>query len=80
MSAYDEHLSKVFVVCIVAREDLVREMIDFLLSSRGEVSNGSSFAVTSDTYELGKRKLWLSRVSYETLFKLGYVSKMEFSH
>lgn len=53
----------------------VKALVTILILPRQGVPNGSSFAVTSDAPR-GKRRLWLSEASFQTLIGIGAVPDM----
>lgn len=65
-SIYDMKLPEMFPYQMVIPEYNVDDIVKILNTARRGAPNGSSFAVTSDT-KAGARKIWLSKVSYDTL-------------
>lgn len=69
MSIYKSELPEVFPYCVNLEINVCRLAIDLLMSdNRKDVSKGSSFALTVDSY--GRTwNLWLSKASYDFLQK-----------
>lgn len=66
MAAYSE-LNEIFPWFLLLPKEKVMELVYILLAeNREDVTNGSSFAVTTDAQE-GYQHLWLSDVSYTYL-------------
>ena len=72
MSLYIARLPEMFPYLIETGPDEVHEITAVLISSRSGVPNGSSYAVTSDASR-GRRRLWLSKASYDSLVSLRIV-------
>ncbi len=71
---YPSVLPKVFPYVISGPEKDVLEIIAGLIHPREGMPNGSSFAVTSDA-KRGCRRIWLSKVSYDTLVERGVIKR-----
>jgi len=65
--SYQTTLPEVFPYKLYAEEKLAAKLITELITEREGVSNGSSFAVTSDAPWPTVRILWLSSVSFNSL-------------
>jgi hypothetical protein len=73
MSTYQDVLPGAFQYRVLATVRQTKDAVRFLMSGDAWFPhpNGSSFAVTSDTFQPGFQYLWLSRVSAERLKKGG---------
>lgn len=72
MSTYDKNLGQCFYYVIELPVENVSECIQELITTETEgmgerFANGSSFAVTSDAFNIGHRRLWLSEWSRKRL-------------
>lgn len=65
---YQETLPRLFPFCIEVHKDKVTGIVAFLMTDDPTVSNGSSFALTSDATQ-NFRRLWLSAVSAKRLYQ-----------
>lgn len=67
MSTYKQKLPELFPYCANLKINICRIAVDLLMSAhRKDVPNGSSFALTVDSYD-GTWNLWLSKASYDFL-------------
>ncbi|HWI68642.1 MAG TPA: hypothetical protein VNS88_09705 [Nitrospiraceae bacterium] len=69
---YSSVLPQVFPYFIDADPDEISALSAMLILPRQSAPNGSSYAVTSDA-RVGKRRLWLSDVSFQTLIGMRVV-------
>lgn len=70
--SYSNTLPQVFPYVIEIPVDDARLLIKELMEDDPRFSNGTSFAITSDSTESAHRRVWLSRWSAH---KLGYITE-----
>jgi hypothetical protein len=75
MTLYQERLPEIFPVVFIVRRSMAVDWAEFLTRTDEECLCGSSFAVTSDTYEQGNRRFWLSAVSMGRLVNSGRLDR-----
>lgn len=72
---YDEYLPRCFAFKVVLTKDEAEGLARVLVEEEGSCTNGSSFAITADTWREGMRNVWLSKVSYDRCH--GYLAGKE---